>query len=167
MLPRPTRRLRAFTLVELMVVILIISVLAMLAVPGLARVQRKAKTSAILNDFRVFAAAFEAYAQDNGTWPPESAVGVVPDGMSGYLSEAAWTKVTPMGGRYDWENDQLHRGERHPAVIRISSAPGAPLVSDWPLLSLLERAIDRPPFDYYSGSFRLGANSDPLYLVQP
>ena len=65
-----------FTLVELMVVILIISVLAMLAVPGISRIRLRAKTAVVVSDFRTFAGAFESYAQETGGWPrsarPES-----------------------------------------------------------------------------------------------
>src|ERR1017187_1887982 len=50
---------RGFTLVELMVVVLIISVLATISVPALQRMQRKTKTATIVNDFRVFGAAFD------------------------------------------------------------------------------------------------------------
>ncbi len=52
-----------------MVVVLVLSVLAMLAVPGVARLQRRAKTATIMNDFRVFATAFETYAHETGSWP--------------------------------------------------------------------------------------------------
>lgn len=150
-----------------MVVILIISLLSALALPSVARIQRNARASAVHNDFRVFAAAFEAYAQEHGTWPPESAAGVVPAGMGSYLGNTAWTRVTPVGGRYDWENNRLHSGQRIAAAIRIAPAPGAPLPTDWTLLSRIERAIDPPPFSYAAGTFRLGVSSTPLYLVQP
>src|SRR5205823_1419032 len=63
------RRVRSsggFTLVEIMMVVLIISVLATLSIPVLQRVQRKTKTAAIMNDFRVFAAAFDTYAHETG-----------------------------------------------------------------------------------------------------
>src|SRR4051812_29842747 len=69
---------RGFTLVEIMVVVTIISVLAMVSVPAMARIQRRAKTTAIMNNFRVFSTVFLAYSQENGTWPAEAAAGVVP-----------------------------------------------------------------------------------------
>jgi prepilin-type N-terminal cleavage/methylation domain-containing protein len=75
-----------FTLIEIMVVVVIISVLAAVAVPALQKVQRKAKTTTIVNDFRVFTAAFDSYAQEMGAWPPEAAMpGFSPPG---WMSES-------------------------------------------------------------------------------
>ena len=45
-----------------MVVVLIISVLATISVPAIQRIQRKAKSTTIANDFRVFGAAFDTSA---------------------------------------------------------------------------------------------------------
>ena len=56
-----------------MVVVTIISLLAAIAIPAAARIQRKARVTAVINDFRVFAAAFDAYSHQTGGWPPEVA----------------------------------------------------------------------------------------------
>ena len=96
-------RPRGFTLVEVMVVVLIISVLASLAVPAFARIKRHARTTAIVNDFRVFAGAFDTYAHENGQWPAEAAAGVFPAGMDQRLNKTAWLRPTPMGGQYNWD----------------------------------------------------------------
>lgn len=158
-------RLSAFTLVEVMMVVLIISLLAMAAVPAIARIQRRAKSTAIMNDFRVFAAAFEAYAQETGRWPADSAAGVVPAVMRGRLNTAAWTRRTPMGGKYNWESNRLHFGVRYRAAISISAAAGAPLVLDAPQLLDLEQAIDDDG-DLHAGNFHIGTGSVPLYIIQ-
>lgn len=155
-----------FTLVEIMMVVLIISVLGMLAVPTVARIQRRAKSTAILNDFRVFAAAFDAYAQENGSWPAETAAGVVPAGMSTHLNTTAWTRVTPMGGKYNWENNQLHFGTRYRAAIAISATADAPLILDVPQLLDLEKSIDNDG-NLLGGNFHLGTGLIPLFIVQP
>ena len=149
-----------------MVVVLIISVLAMLAVPAAARIKLHAKTTVIVNDFRVFGAAFEAYAQEFGTWPPEAAAGVVPTGMDGRLNAAAWMRTTPMGGKYNWENNQLHFGVRYPAAIAISATADAPLPLDVAQLTDLNRTIDNDN-NWLGGSFHLGSSLNPLFIVQP
>lgn len=164
--PRARAAEAGFTLVEIMMVVLIISFLGMLAVPAVARIQRRAKSTAIVNDFRVFAAAFDAYAQEHGSWPAEAAAGVVPAGMSAYLNTTAWTRVTPMGGKYNWENNQLHFGTRYRAAIAISAAAGAPLVLDAPQLLDLEKAIDDDG-NLLAGNFHLGTGLIPLFIVQP
>jgi prepilin-type N-terminal cleavage/methylation domain-containing protein len=155
-----------FTLVELMVVVLIISVLAMLAVPGIKRVQLRAKTAVIVSDFRTFAAAFDTYAQENGSWPAEAAAGVLPVEMIGRLNETAWLRTTPMGGKYNWENKQLHFGIRNQAAIAISATATAPLVMDANQLYDIERELDGNG-DLLSGMFRIGSSLNPLFIVQP
>ncbi|MEX2045352.1 MAG: type II secretion system protein [Opitutus sp.] len=156
---------RGFTLVELMIVVLIISMLAMLAVPAFARIQRRTKTAAIINDIRVFTAAFETYAHENGTWPAESAAGVMPTGMSSQLGGSAWGRVTPMGGKYNWESDQMHFGTRFRAAITIASATGAPLVLDVYQLLEFEKTLDANQ-NLLGGNFRLGTGLVPLFVIQ-
>lgn len=155
---------RGFTLVEILVVVVIISLLAMMAVPGVQIVQRRAKSSAVINDFRVFATAFETYAHENGTFPPEAAAGVVPTGMETMLKSDAWTRVTPIGGHYNWENDQMHFGTRYKAAINIVGTADAPLVLDVNQLTDIDKAIDDG--DLYAGNFRLGAGLTPLFVIE-
>ena len=154
-----------FTLVEIMVVILVISVLATLAVPTVAKLQRRARTAAIANDFRVFAAAFDTYAHESGGWPADTAAGVLPPAMAGRITAAAFTRRTPMGGQYNWEYNQLHFGVRYTAAIAITGTASSPLPLDVDQLLDLERTIDSQ-FDLLGGSFHLGTGLVPLYLVQ-
>ncbi len=162
---RPAAR-RGFTLVEIMVVVTIISLLAMLAVPTMQKIRRKARASAISNDFRVFATAFLTYSHESGSLPPESGPGITPTGMDVYLKGGAWTRVTPMGGRYNWENGQLHQGGFRPhAAIAITATADAPLLIDANQLKEIDMAIDDG--DLTTGSFRLGSGNAPLFVIEP
>lgn len=149
---------RGFTLVEILVVVTIISLLAMVAIPGVQVVQRRAKSSAVVNDFRVFATAFETYAHERGSFPPEADVGEIPPGMEIYLKSDAWTRVTPMGGRYNWEKDQLHGGPVK-AAIAITGAP-----YDANQLLDIDKAIDDG--NPLTGNFRLGVEMCPLFVIE-
>jgi prepilin-type N-terminal cleavage/methylation domain-containing protein len=156
-----------FTLVEVMVVVVIISVLAAISVPSLQRIQRKAKVTTIANDFRVFAAAFDTYAQETGTWPAEVAAGAIPAVMSQRLKADAWLRKTPMGGQYNWEYNQFNLFGTYKAAIAISATPSSPLPLDVNMLYDLEHTIDSPnTLDWANGSFRLGTGIVPLYLIQ-
>ena len=64
-----TRHTRAFTLIELLIVIAIIAILALIAVPNFLEAQIRAKVSAVMSDQRSIATALEAYAVDWGAYP--------------------------------------------------------------------------------------------------
>ena len=162
----PRHPCRGFSLVEIMVVVLVLSVLAMLAVPGVARLQRRAKTATIMNDFRVFATAFETYAHETGSWPAEVAVGAIPAVMSTQLNATAWLRPTPMGGKYNRDYNQNHFGSQIRAAIAISAAPGAPLPLDVNQLLDLEQTIDKGSFNWLGGNFQLGTGLVPVYVIQ-
>lgn len=60
---------RAFTLIELLIVVAIIAILAAIAVPNFLEAQVRAKVSRAKNDMRTMATGLEAYAADNNGYP--------------------------------------------------------------------------------------------------
>ena len=167
--PRPANR--AFSLVELMIAVLIISLLFLMAVPGYQRIQRKARATAIANDLRVFGAALQAYAHDKGTWPPESAAGVVPTGLTSQdIQTNVWKTTTPIGGNFDWEYNQVHPGGTSPggkwrAAIAITSTTAAPLLVDADLMQAIDAELDDG--DLTTGNFRTGFGDCPIFILEP
>lgn len=162
------RRTAGFTLVELMVVVLIISVLATIALPSFIRIQRRTRTAAIQNDFRTFAAAFDTYAQETGGWPAEAATAEIPVGMDQRLNASAWQRKTPMGGQYDWEGNQMQFGTRYAAAIAIKATAIAPLPLDVNQLTDLEHVIDGAnQINWLGGNFHIGTGLVPVYVIQP
>lgn len=161
---RPFSSCRGFTLVEIMIVVLIISVLCTVAVPVFGRVKAKAKTSAIVNDFRVFAGAFATYAHESGSWPADADAGVLPPEMAGRIDSTAWSRKTPMGGQYNWENNQMHFGTRYQGCIVISPTPASPMPLDVNTLLEIDQAIDDG--NLLNGNFRVGTGIIPLFVVQ-
>ncbi len=55
---------KAFTLIELLIVVAIIAILAAIAVPNFLEAQTRAKVSRVKSDFRTMATAIETYALD-------------------------------------------------------------------------------------------------------
>jgi len=64
-----TTAARAFTLIELLIVVAIIAILAAIAVPNFLEAQTRAKVSRVHNDLRNIAHAMEMYYVDNRTYP--------------------------------------------------------------------------------------------------
>ena len=60
-----TNTRRAFTLVEIMIVVAIIALLAAIAVPNFLRARKRSQASRILEDLRVLDGATDQYAIDN------------------------------------------------------------------------------------------------------
>ncbi|MDK2971973.1 MAG: ral secretion pathway protein [Candidatus Sumerlaeota bacterium] len=61
---------RAFTLIELLIVVAIIAILAAIAVPNFLEAQTRSKISRVQADMRAVATALEAYAVDYNAYPP-------------------------------------------------------------------------------------------------
>lgn len=64
------KRLRAFTLIELLIVVAIIAILAAIAVPNFLEAQTRAKVSRIKADMHSVTIALESYAVDNNSKYP-------------------------------------------------------------------------------------------------
>ena len=71
---------RAFTLIELLIVVAIIAILAAIAVPNFLEAQVRSKVSRAMADMRSLATALECYAVDYNRYPFQGAVGMNPAG---------------------------------------------------------------------------------------
>jgi prepilin-type N-terminal cleavage/methylation domain-containing protein len=60
---------KAFTLIELLIVVAIIAILAAIAVPNFLEAQVRAKVSRAKSDLRTLTTSIEAYAVDNNKYP--------------------------------------------------------------------------------------------------
>ncbi len=63
-------RTKAFTLIELLIVVAIIAILAAIAVPNFLEAQTRSKVSRARADLRSLATALEAYRVDENSYPP-------------------------------------------------------------------------------------------------
>lgn len=153
-----------FSLVEIMIVVTIISLLGTLAVPYAKRYQLASRATVVASDLRTFAAAFDAYAHESGGFPAESGPGEMPTGMAERLGTTAWLRPSPIGGQYNWENNQMHGGVRYKAAICISESSTVPLEVNGDLLQAIDKIIDDG--DLSTGSFRTGVNNDALFIIQ-
>jgi type II secretion system protein G len=63
------KRFKAFTLIELLIVVAIIGILAAIAVPNFMNAQIRAKIARVQSDLKAMATAIEMYAMDNNRYP--------------------------------------------------------------------------------------------------
>ncbi len=156
---------RAFTLVEIAIVVLIIGLVASIAVPQIKKTIIAARSETVINDMRVFSQSFEHYLQEKGDWPSATSnPGEYPSGMDGYLNKTNWGRRTPIGGLYNWQSQARHSGLKITAAIAISSVDGNDVSSDRLQLEDIDRRIDDG--DLSTGSFRLGFGNEPIYIIE-
>ncbi len=62
---------KAFTLIELLIVVAIIGILAAIAVPNFLNAQVRAKIARVDSDLRTLAVAMDSYRIDRGAYPPD------------------------------------------------------------------------------------------------
>jgi prepilin-type N-terminal cleavage/methylation domain-containing protein len=75
--------LKAFTLIELLIVVAIIAILAAIAVPNFLEAQVRSKVARAKTDMRSIATALEAYCVDTNQYPPD-------------VTFFGWTMALPM-----------------------------------------------------------------------
>ncbi len=66
------RRYKAFTLIELLIVVAIIGILAAIAIPNFQNARIRSKVSAVKADLSALRTALEIYRLDAGSYPPDS-----------------------------------------------------------------------------------------------
>jgi prepilin-type N-terminal cleavage/methylation domain-containing protein len=160
----PYRNARAgFTLVELGVVVVIVSLLALMSIEATRKLSIRTRTSLVLNDFRVIGGAMNFYNAQNGSWPPTTAPGVMPAAMQGYVVPTAFMNRSPIGGYYTWATKSLQGGTTYQAVIIISSANGSNITTDATQLTDIDKKGDDG--NLATGSIFLGASNYLVYVV--
>lgn len=85
---------RAFTLIELLIVVAIIGILAAIAVPNFLNAQMRAKVSRTVSDMKAIHTAMEMYFLDNNYYPPDYDSGRVPNVSSPGNEMLSFSRLT-------------------------------------------------------------------------
>lgn len=159
----PSTAQRAFTLVELCVVVFIIGMLAAVALPTMKRLSQKARVTAVANDLRTFTTALQTYNLQNGRWPADVYPRVMPPVMAGALP-TAFTRKTPIGGYYDWDQNTAPNGFRTTAAITLITQGTERVSSDRALLTAIDQFLDDG--NLRTGHVRLGSTNALVYIIE-
>lgn len=118
------RAQRAFTLIELIITVVIISILAVVALPNLRLASTRAKISRVEADFRTISNALETYHADNAMYPDENDFGTTPTRLSTPVAYVAQPNI----------RDPFYTGEQvHPqeSYYRYNGFGGSDAYSAW------------------------------------
>jgi len=102
--PPPAHPARpAFTLVEILIVVVILGILAAVVVPRFAGATDEAKMGAFIASLMTYADVCEYFAAREGFYPPDSSSGTMPNGFDTYVDQDEFESPTPLGGVWDTE----------------------------------------------------------------
>jgi prepilin-type N-terminal cleavage/methylation domain-containing protein len=110
-------RRAGFTLVELLVVVLILSILVRIALPSYRQITLRASAAAIMGDISVVRHAAFNYFADHGHWPPDVNRGVTPPGLVPYLPDGFTFRGE--GYNLDWDNWTLPDGTPKHSGVKV------------------------------------------------
>jgi type II secretory pathway pseudopilin PulG len=146
--------------VEISVVVTLLGLLIAIGVPTYRRLTIKSKATATISDLRTFSAAFVTYNLQQAKWPDATGnAGEVPPEMTATLP-AAFTKITPIGGYYEWLKDSLYGKD----AITISTANGAVATDDAELVELIDSLMDDG--NPTTGSIQIGATNNVVFIIE-
>ena len=87
-----------FTLIELTVVVLILSILAAIALPAYASMVRRSHYAKVRKEMGVVAREAQMYRVENGQYPNDVDPDQLPTGLGN------WPQEAPLGGYYDYDH---------------------------------------------------------------
>ncbi len=155
--------MRAYTLVEIMVVVAIIGLLAAAGLPSYRHITMRSKVTALENDLRQFSTAFQTYTLQNGHWPADGDPQVVPPEMTTTLP-SNFALPTPIGGVYKWSFDTSADGITAKAAVVVQTANGNPISDDEELFLMIDRQMDDG--DLTTGNIQLGSTNSLVFVIE-
>lgn len=99
-------RSRAFTLVEILIVVVILGVLASIVAAQFTGATRTSRQGAFLTNLQTFVKQAEIYQARSGQYPDDASSGELPLAFVGLIHPADWENGTPIGGVWDAELDE-------------------------------------------------------------
>ncbi len=150
---------KAFTLVEILIVVVILGILAAIVVPRFTGATEDARIGAFIASIKTYADACEYYNAREGRYPVDGSSGAVPAGMETYIDEDEWTAGTPMGGAWDTEYQESGVTAAVGVHFNDGTNPGDAV------MLLVDQRFDNGDLD--TGSFQKLAGDRYYYILDP
>jgi len=96
---------KAFTLVEILIVVVILGILASIVILLVGTPQKESAQAAFITDLKSFSQSAILYHAKTGDFLEDASSGVLPAGFEDYVNPNSWTNPTPVGGVWDTEKD--------------------------------------------------------------
>jgi prepilin-type N-terminal cleavage/methylation domain-containing protein len=141
------RRTQAFTLIEVLVVVVVLGIIAAVAIPKFAAARSTSAASATAAQFRVFEQALERYYALHGDFPKGKWEGWsgerMPDDLKAVFGADLITKPTPIGGHYGYVHNSAdgHR-TRLTLIFHTGGGDGEWMNSDREAFLEMDRILD-------------------------
>lgn len=159
-----SRRLKAFTLVEVMVVVVVIGMLAAAALPTYRHITMRSKTTALENDLRQFSTALITYNLQNARWPANGDPQVPPPEAASALP-SRFSFPTPIGGVYKWNFDVPADGITARAAIIVQTvADVMPVSDDEALFLMIDKQMDDGVLE--TGMIQVGSTNSLVFIIE-
>jgi len=97
-------RPRAFTLVEILIVVVILGILASIVIANLTGPTEAARQSAFITNGNHFAQQASYFYLKTGSYLSDASSGSLPPGFEDYVDPSDWENGTPIGGVWDAES---------------------------------------------------------------
>jgi len=101
-----TPRRNAFTLIEVLIVVIILGLLAAIVSIAFNGAVSDTRQSAFVTNLHNFSVAAEYYVADTGQPVADGASGFLPAGMEQYVEAGDFQRKTPLGGLWDTEGTE-------------------------------------------------------------
>jgi len=151
-----SKKKSGFTLIELALVVTIIALVGAIALPTFVKIRRNAVITAFANDLKKLSNAGTMFILETGFYPPDTSSGVFDSELEGYISKGFFETETSMGGKWDFEWDDL-------GGVLSAVGVSTPRMSDKDF-ELVDKAIDDG--DLSNGEFQKLAGGRYYFIIE-
>ena len=96
-----------FTLIEILIVVIILGVLAAIVIPQYSSYSDESKVNSFVTCVKNIAKIADYHYTRSGEYFEDSGSGLMPTNLDTYIQASKWTHGTPIGGVWDYEQDDL------------------------------------------------------------